>query len=198
MKRKLAVVFGSIAVLALFSTGTLAYFTAEAEADNVITAGNLDLKIHDRLGSGEIFPEEGIQIMPGQTVEKSVTVENTGGHPMYLRVKLVTGVKDADGREDELSPTAKECLNIAINEEAWTYREDDGYYYYADVLEAGETTPELFTEVVIDGPKVDNAYLGKTFTLNVDAYAVQSEHNGATVWEAFGWPEDPEEGSENQ
>ncbi len=198
MKRKLAAVFGSIAVLALSSTGTLAYFTAEAEADSVITAGNLDLKLHDRTVYGELLPAGSMQVIPGQTIEKSVTVENTGGHPMYLRVKIVTGVTDAQGREDALSPTAKECLKIDVNEESWTYREDDGYYYYLDVLEAGETTPELFTEVVVDGPKVDNAYLGKNFTLNVSAYGVQSEHNGATVWDAFGWPEDSEEGSERQ
>ena len=78
MKKKLSIIFGIIAILAVISVGTLAYFTSEQNAENVISAGNIKLEIHEKTASGEDFPEEGIIVMPGDTVSKIVTVENTG------------------------------------------------------------------------------------------------------------------------
>lgn len=188
MKRKLAIVFGLIATLAVLSTGTLAYFTTTVTADNVVTAGDMKLEIHNRNSAGEDFTSEGMIVMPGDKIDEIVTVENTGNHPMYLRVKVAKGVND-----EALTGTAEDCLKIDIaNPDKWQFKTDEetgeGYYYYEEVLEAGETTLPLFENVEIAGMQVDNKYIGKNFHLKVSAYAVQSENNGATVWEAFGWP----------
>ena len=123
-------------------------------------------------------------VMPGDTVSKIVTVENTGDHPLYLRVKLTEGVSDE-------ALTADDCLSININRSCWL--EKDGYYYYYRALQSGETTEQLFSEVYFDIYNVDNKYIGKYFTLNVSASAVQSENNGADVLEAIGWPEEEAE-----
>lgn len=181
MKKKLSIVFGIIAILAIISVGTLAYFTSEQNAENVISAGNIKLEIHEKTASGEDFPEEGIIVMPGDTVSKIVTVENTGDHPLYLRVKLTEGVSDEALTEDD-------CLDININRSCWL--EKDGYYYYYRALQSGETTEQLFSEVYFDLYNIDNKYLGKYFTLNVAASAVQSENNGSDVLNAMGWPEE--------
>ena len=181
MKKKLSIVFGIIAILAIISVGTLAYFTSEQNAENVISAGNIKLEIHEKTASGEDFPEEGIIVMPGDTVSKIVTVENTGDHPLYLRVKLTEGVSDEALTDDD-------CLDININRSCWL--EKDGYYYYYRALQSGETTEELFSEVYFDLYNIDNKYLGKYFTLNVAASAVQSENNGSDVLNAMGWPEE--------
>lgn len=178
MKRRLLIVFGVAAVLAILSTGTLAYVTVDQPVENVVTAGSVKVEIHEKMANGEDFPKEGINVLPGDTVSKIVTFENVGTHPMYLRVKLAKGVND-----ENLS--AEDCLIMDINTKNWTYK--DGYYYYNHVIEAGRTTDALMTEVHIDGWAVDNAYLGKKFTLDVTAEAVQSEYNGNTVWEAVGW-----------
>ena len=164
----------SLSVAALLAGGTIAYFTAEDTARNVITAGNAQVKVHTEL------PEEGVEIMPGDTVADTVTVENTGGHPVYLRVKVTARVND-----EALS--AEECLELDVNEAAWTYK--DGYYYLNAALETGATTPALFTKVHFKGDKIDNQYLGRLFTLDVSAGAVQAENNGETVWDAVGFPE---------
>lgn len=179
MKRVLFFLAALIAALSLLAGGTLSYYTASAEAVNVITTGNVKLKIHETTDTGDAFPEEGVVVMPGDTVSKIVTVENTGTTGLYLRVKLIKAVND-----DALS--AEDCLTMDINTTDWTYR--DGYYYYNTPLPAGKTTSPLFTKVYVDGMAVDNSYLGKLLTLDVMAYAVQSEHNGASVWEAAGWP----------
>ena len=181
MKKKLSIIFGIIAILAVISVGTLAYFTSEQNAENVISAGNIKLEIHEKTASGEDFPEEGIIVMPGDTVSKIVTVENTGDHPLYLRVKLTEGVSDEALTDDG-------CLDININRSCWL--EKDGYYYYYRALQSGETTEQLFSEVYFDLYNIDNKYLGKYFTLNVAASAVQSENNGSDVLNAMGWPEE--------
>ena len=181
MKKKLSIIFGIIAILAVISVGTLAYFTSEQNAENVISAGNIKLEIHEKTASGEDFPKEGIIVMPGDTVSKIVTVENTGDHPLYLRVKLTEGVSDEALTDDD-------CLDININRSCWL--EKDGYYYYYRALQSGETTEQLFSEVYFDLYNIDNKYLGKHFTLNVAASAVQSENNGSDVLNAIGWPEE--------
>ena len=181
MKKKLSIIFGIIAILAVISVGTLAYFTSEQNAENVISAGNIKLEIHEKTASGEDFPKEGIIVMPGDTVSKIVTVENTGDHPLYLRVKLTEGVSDE-------ALTTDDCLDININRSCWL--EKDGYYYYYRALQSGETTEQLFSEVYFDLYNIDNKYLGKHFTLNVAASAVQSENNGSDVLNAMGWPEE--------
>ena len=181
MKKKLSIVFGIIAILAIISVGTLAYFTSEQNAENVISAGNIKLEIHEKTASGEDFPKEGIIVMPGDTVSKIVTVENTGDHPLYLRVKLTEGVSDE-------ALTTDDCLDININRSCWL--EKDGYYYYYRALQSGQTTEQLFSEVYFDLYNIDNKYLGKHFTLNVAASAVQSENNGSDVLNAIGWPEE--------
>lgn len=178
MKRRLLIVFGLVAVLAMISSGTLAYYFVDQTVDNTVTAGNVKVEIHEVMSNGEKFPEDGVNVLPGDTVSKIVTFENTGTHPMYLRVKLTKGVND-----ENLS--AEDYLIMDINTKAWTYK--DGYYYYNHVLEAEQTTEVLMTEVHIDGWAVDNAYLGKKFTLDVTVEAVQAEYNGSTVWEAAGW-----------
>lgn len=180
MKRIGILLFGIVAIVALLANGTLAYYTASEKATNVITSGNVDLEIHEKTIEGKDFPKDGVEVMPGDIVSKIVTFENTGNHPLYLRVKLTKGVDDAE-------LTAEECLDIDINATDWTYK--DGYYYYNTALKSDQITTPLFTEVSINGKHVDNNYLGKMFSLNITAYAVQSEHNGDTVWNADFWPE---------
>lgn len=179
MKRRITIAFILIAVAAVFSTGTLAYFTAENKTRNAVTSGKVDFTIHEKTSEGKDFPSEGVRVMPGDTVSKIVTVENTGNAPMYLRVKLTKGVNDE-------SLSAQDCLNIDINEKDWTLK--DGYYYYNRAVGVGQTTEALFTEVNFDGESMDNAYRGKVFDLDIDASAVQTANNGETVFDAVGWP----------
>ena len=57
------------------------------------------------------------------------------------------------------------------------------------ILQPGETTPLLFSQVEIVGSKVDQTHIGSALHLTVNAYAVQSENNPADLpWEASGWP----------
>ena len=173
-----------IALAAILATAltqpTLAYYTTIGRATNVVTSGGIQLQIHERTADGSDFPAEGVYIIPGDIVSKQVTVENVCEHPFYLRLKLVSGSSN-----EALS--AEECLKMDIDTVNWTYL--NGYYYYNRILQPGETTPALFTQVEIVGSKVDQTHIGSMLSLTVNAYAVQSENNPAEhPWDASGWP----------
>ena len=186
MLRKIKMRFLAIGLMAmlvcLFSQPALAYYTTIGTATNVVTSGNITLRIKETNGQGNPFPSEGVYVVPGDVVSKVVTVENICEHPFYLRVKLVYGAND-----QELP--AEECMKLNINTKNWTYK--DGWYYFNGILQPGEETPEVFSHVEIVGSKVNTSHIGKTLQLTVKAQAVQSENNpiedGDTTT-AAGWP----------
>lgn len=159
---------------------TLAYYTIVGKATNVVTSGSISLQIHEKTADGSDFPAEGVYIIPGDIVSKQVSVENVCKQPFYLRLKLVGGASN-----EALSP--EDCLKMDIDTENWTLV--DGFYYYNTILQPGQTTPPLFTQVEIVGSKVDRSHIGSALTLTVNAYAVQSRNNPADYpWTASGWP----------
>ena len=181
-KAKLLLISLVAILLTVLTQPTLAYYTTIGKATNVVTSGDIQLKIHEKTASGDHFPAEGVYIIPGDIVSKQVSIENVCGHPFYLRVKLVSG-----SNNEALS--ADDCLKMDIDTANWTYL--DGYYYFNRILQPGEMTPTLFTQVEIVGSKVDQSHIGSTLSLTVNAYAVQSENNPAEhPWEASGWPAD--------
>lgn len=180
MKRKLLLFCGFAVMAAILAVGTLAYFTTTKTADIPVKAGSVELEIREKTTGGGKIVADGIEIMPGDTVSRIVAVENTGSHPFYARIKVTKSVEGSDLSADTL-------VGLNIDEENWTYI--DGFFYYNHVILAGETTPPLFTEVLIGGD-MDNQYLGKKLLLNVAAYAVQSENNGDSPLSAAGWPEE--------
>lgn len=63
--------------------GTLAYFTSENTAHNVITSGGVNIEVVEKTqGKDGVlvdFPKEGVRgVMPGSDVSKIVSVKNTG------------------------------------------------------------------------------------------------------------------------
>lgn len=178
MKRKLMTVCVIVMLLALVSTGTLAYYTTYATSENIIAADGVDAVIYSVTDSGEIA-QEAVICLPGGSVSRMVYVENAGNQPFYIRMSVEKYVLDT--RE-----SAENCLNLDLNTEKWILQ--DGYYYYTEALQPGQRTVPLFTRVEMDGFAVGNALEGKTLVLEVTGYAVQSRNNGDTVWVAAGWP----------
>ena len=181
VKLKLLLVALVAIMVTYFSQSTLAYYTTVGKATNVVTSGDIQLIIHEKTADGSNFPAEGVYIIPGDVVSKQVTIENVCKHPFYLRVKVVSGMQGSALPADDL-------FKLDLNQTHWTVQED-GYLYYNSILQPGETTPAVFTQVEIVGDKVNLSHVGQTLTLTVAAYAVQSENNPADApWEAAGWP----------
>lgn len=169
-------------MVTLLAQPSLAYYTTVGSATNVITSGSLSLRIHEKTAEDAPFPADGVYVVPGDIVSKRVYIENTCTHPFYLRVQPVSTALNQ-------TLSAADCLRMDIDTEHWILR--DGYYYYYTVLQPGEKTLPVFSNVEIVGAVVNSSYIGSTLNLTVNASAVQSENNPAQhPWEANGWPAD--------
>ena len=102
----------------------------------------------------------------GDTFKYIIQAENAGKKAYYIRVKLNTNMSD----EEEASWIKK---NIS---DTWTY--NDGYCYYSERLNVGETTDSLFKDVQTD----DSFLVLKTkSTISID----ESEYVEAEGYDSY-------------
>ena len=172
-----------LACLAIVASGTLAYFTAQETAHNVITSGGIDIALIEKAdtGDGLVDFEDMDGVMPGAVVSKIVTVKNTGASAAWVRVSVTKTITLAN---KEVIPNP-EVMKLDINTTDWT--EQGGYYYYNHSLLPGETTKPLFTTVTF-APEMGNMYQNSNAEIKVQADAVQVANNGASATVAAGWP----------
>ena len=175
MKRKLVLTSAVVLILALLATGTFAYFTKDARATNVITTGTIDITLNDEIAGGKEtgtgWKLEGV--MPGQAVEKKVSITNNGSAEAWLRVKLAVRVT-VDG--EEMSPTFGDGQSVLLFATGDRWIAQDGCSYYRDATKSGDTTKQLFSSLQLN-PLLPNAYQGCTVTVDVLAQAVQVKNN---------------------
>ena len=189
MKRRAFTIALIVVAVALAAGGTLAYFTAEGTAKNIITTGKLAMKLYDTTvenGAEVDFPANGISgILPGDTKDKNVYVQNTGACDIYVRVKLTPSAVLANGS----TGTATELLSyleMELDTTNWT-KGTDGWYYYNNAVAPGTFTTRLLDSVTFD-EDMGNPYMEATVVIDVEAEAVQSANNGTSVTDATGWP----------
>ena len=186
MKKKILLAAAVVICLTIAVSGTLAYFTFEDTAHNVITSGGVSIEVVEKTKSTdgaelEDFPKEGITgVMPGTEVSKIVSVRNTGNSEAWVRVKVDATIKSAEG-EGKLP---SDVMTYTVSGD-WT--EKDGYYYYNNKVPAGESTSILFDTVKFD-PEMGNKYQNCKANIKISAQAVQTANNGTTVMDAQGWP----------
>lgn len=187
LKQKLLTLSAVIIVVALSAYGSVAYFTAEDTARNVITAGKLKIELQEKMltsdGEKTVPFEDRLGVMPGSEVSKIVEVKNTGGQDAWVRVSVNKAIELAEGVEDEVDLS---LISFDLNTDYWT--EKDGFYYYTAKLAPGHTTEPLFTAVTF-AKTMSNQYQNSKAILTVNTYATQTVHNGNTALEAAGWPE---------
>lgn len=91
MKKKLFTGAMAAICLSVSAYGTIAFFTAENTAANVITAGNIKIDLQEKADSGDgnlTDFKDVTGVMPGTEVSKIVQVENTGDKDAYIRIKV--------------------------------------------------------------------------------------------------------------
>lgn len=181
MKKKLLILSLAAICLAITAIGTLAYFTSEGTAHNVITTGGVEIAVQEWADEEKTKPFEDLTgIMPGMTVTKIAEIKNTGASDAWVRVKVEKNIQlQGEGTPDT------GLVELTLNTADWT--EKDGYYYYSKPLKPGEVTAPIFTAVTFK-PDMGNEYQNATATVDVVAQAVQTANNGATVMDAQGWP----------
>lgn len=190
MKKKILYIAAIIICLSILTSGTLAYFTAEDTARNVITSGSVDINVVERQlvnGTLQSYPSQPIPVMPATTVSKIVAVHSTE-QAAWVRMNYTITVYDAEGKEMKIP--ADELVKVIVIEPDsanWTLK--NGWWYYNAAVKSGEITKPLFEQVSFSGPDMDNKYQLCTVVIDVTAQGVQQANNGSSVMEAAGWPE---------
>lgn len=192
MKKKILLVTAMVICLAITATGTLAYFTSEDHAHNVITSGSVNIELVEKTESEDgtlvDFPDEGVKgIMPGSDVSKIVSVKNTGENEAWIRVRVEAKLTATDGSALPLDiENVGPVMDFTVGEN-W-HMDFDGCIYYAKPVAPGESTEILF-DTVHFAPEMGNEYQNCTANIIISAQAVQTANNGDTVMEAAGWPD---------
>ncbi len=149
----------------------------------------MNLKLHETFineqGMEETFDTSITTDVTYDAVQNRIfRVENTGRHPIYVRLSFLLEGEDSEGESFE----TKQYINVEAENDNWEYR--DGWYYYKAVLEPDTTTKELITDVIFDINEITANYPGSNYELHVSAQGVQSENNTSSALQAVGWPED--------
>ena len=196
-----------LAVLALVGAfGTLAFTTQRATADNVLTFGNVRLRIQETeaTAQGEVPVEEGQAVRADQgRISRIVRIENVGANDLFVRVRPVMVAQTADGHVSTgaaVDAHVDYTINIGEGANAWTYNPADGWYYYNSVVTAeGEasTTAELMSALEFTGDYYTLTGSDGSFELTIDAQGVQADNQaaGTTALTAQGWPDSRKQGS---
>lgn len=125
-RRLLSVALCAILAVCLTAGGTLAYyFLSTGAVQNTFHSGTVNIGV-----------VESVQ----DNVKNSITVENTGSSPVYVRVRLVTYWADENG-----DPVAVSSPSLTVDHSAhWEAR--DGYYYYKYILPKDTATENLLDD----------------------------------------------------
>lgn len=186
-KFKLIAIIAAFAItLASFIHTTVSFFVDSVVSPNgYIATGSTDVElVSSSVGGGAQMPDGSIRIMPGQTVEKSVSAKNTGTLPLYVRVKVTPEIVLADAYQAHTNEIDTSLIVFDFDTENWLLK--DGYYHYADALTGGTATNDLFTQITFS-KDMGNIYKDGKMHVTVRIEVVQANNNGENVLQATGW-----------
>lgn len=186
-KKKLLVLLTSLTLVAVVGIGaTLAYFTDNDAATNVITMGHVDVEL-DEPNFDKPVDDPTTPDVDESEEEKDNTIEDVTPGQKIVKDPTITVAEDSEdayvrATVDFTGLTAEQeaalLANINIDDTVW-YLAEDGYYYYNAKLTAGESV-QLFTEVVV--PETwGNEVADLTFEIIVSAEAIQADNFEPTV-----------------
>lgn len=135
MKKKIVALCLCVALAVIAIGGaTLAYFTDKDDATNVITMGNVDIKLDEAevtlgtdgeytAGTDRVQENTYSNVYPGQALPKDPTVTNIGTQPAYIRVKVTFPVKGTNAQKS----FADVGSLFAINSDNFVFGQLDTY-----------------------------------------------------------------------
>lgn len=160
MKKKLS--FLGIAICLLVVSiigGSIAYFRADSDAKNTISAGNLGVELKlDNCVDEQHVKNNGLLTsgaMPGTEIAYPVYAHNDGDFDSYIRVTLTRYWESSQG-EKNFDADASMINLIMNNEENWIIDDTDEnrevvYLYYRKPVASG-----MSTDHVVDAIKIGN------------------------------------------
>lgn len=166
-KKRLAVAGLSVGLVAVAGIGaTLAYFTDQDAATNVVEMGHVDIELDEPIFGTEHENNTITNVLPNQSITKDPTVTvQEGSEDCYLRVQITT-----TGLTPEQEQQILETANIKDN---WLMG-TDGYLYLQDKAEAKDVIP-VFDTITIPAAW-GNEVADLKFEINILAEAIQADY----------------------
>lgn len=180
-KKKLGTGLLALALVGVVGIGgSLAWFTDSESKTNTFATGKVDITLEETGEAGDPAIEEGIQyidVLPGDTRTKKVVVHNVGD-AAYVRVKVTIGGLDEEHAKSLVFVGNDNHDITGIN---YIDNEDGTYSFYItreNPMEANDVSGEYtaFKEVKIPNTW-GNEMVGRQFTIDVEAQAVQADNN---------------------
>ena len=204
-KRIVAMVLAMVVMIAGLAGSSLAYFTVNVgSSGNIIATSTAEFEQVDLVypaGLPEGIPTESLSsplsAFPGEQVRRSISAVNTGELSLYVRAKVETFITLSDRYADRAGEINTALVIYDISDTYWKTRDEfDGYYYFNSALAAGAKTPDFINSIIFSND-MDNIYKGATVKVKVTFEIVQANENGATVFDAVGWPDISEVGGDS-
>lgn len=156
MKKKVIIVSLALLMTLAVAGSTFAWFNA---GDSSVGISNLSTIQVETIGKNE-----------------NVKVQNKGTGDVYVRVRLVPQWSDPSLSVSNVK------LNLNISDDWIDNKDNDGYYYYKDILKSGEITSNILNSIVIP-ESLEGEYVGESFNVKVVSEGVQINQKALmSVW----------------
>ena len=177
----------SIFFIAFLAVGiTFAYAASQQNtATNVVTVGKVSIEL---INIDDASVASGRSIAAGEAVSKIVKVKNTGSYPAYVRMKVkkewVSASEGFDTSKLSKDAIVADCMSDWVEGTKDTENTEDSgytYYYYQNVLAAGDTV-DFMNTYHVDGSKVSvladyhKSSISISGQISVQAEAVQADY----------------------
>lgn len=211
-KRILALVLLIVCALALGGfLGSQAYIVKQTQADNVISFGNVKIRLLETMLTDEgeqAVPKDFSEKLQGDAASRIVRVQNAAEQPCWVRVQLNMKATEGDSWIDANSAVTYGFGENVLTEfpsdgvlpdNSWVYVTDstssNGWFYYTTPLDAfsgtvGASGADL-TNVLIESLDIDSDKLGgkqRQYQFDIQVQAVQTKNNDISALDAEGWP----------
>lgn len=181
MKKKFGVMTIAALFLAISMIGSsLAYFRAESETTNEVSAGNLGVEL--RLNNDAVSKQTSLGInaegaVPGSTYDYPLQAYNSGDYDSYIRITLTRFWQNQDG-EKNFDADASKIEFVMPNSNDWIIDDSDVnkevvYLYYKYPVSSHTSTTNAINAIKIgqmaNSDRVTYASLEAKVDVEVDA-----------------------------
>lgn len=143
MKGKIKVIVGSIAVAITMMGVTIAFYSNKgADLENMMVTKGSSVYLQELFEPAEYW-------LSGETKQKKVKFGNQGEKDQVIRFRIEE--QWIDRGEGTVLPTKNDLVEIkwapALTTEWTSFPDDNGWYYYKEILSAGDETAEVMEGV---------------------------------------------------
>lgn len=182
MKKKIGLMSIAVGLLAVsIIGGSIAYFRADSDAKNPITAGNLGVELQLKKDNLDNIVDNGLVVsgaMPGDTYEYPLQAYNDGDFDSYIRITLTKYWENENGEKSFDADASKIQLNL--NRDEWIVDDSDinnevVYCYYKKPVSAKTATSQVVDSISIGNltNKDREVYSALQLEVDVEVDAIQ-------------------------